>query len=249
MSKTNSIIDENKYLKLSLIYKNEVKSAVFIGINRNSNQGFDKYDYFAAPGDFENFKISLVNNNLPLRYRNLFIEHRPDIGEGQEFNLTIKLLPNQQTNLNVEGFDNFNEFEVYLFDNRINKLYNLKEKRELELVSTHKFYEMKLLIGNDKFIKDKIKELQPLDYCLFQNYPNPFNPGTFIRFSLPEKNRVILSIYSILGQLVKTIIDNQEYEPGNYEVELNSNNLASGVYFYKFQTNNFTKIKKMILLK
>ena len=97
MSKTNSIIDENKYLKLSLIYKNEVKSAVFIGINRNSNQGFDEYDYLAAPGDFENFKISLVNNNLPLRYRNLFIEQRPNIGEGQEFNLTIKLLPNQKS--------------------------------------------------------------------------------------------------------------------------------------------------------
>ena len=148
--------------------------------------------------------------------------------------------------MDIEGVDNFNGYEIYLLDTRLNKLYNLKEKNEIELTFAHQINAMKLFIGESKFVEDKKKVLHPLTYELCQNYPNPFNPTTIIRFSLPDKERVTLSIYSILGEVVKTIINNEEYQPGTYEVGLNFNKMSSGVYFYRIQSKNFVKIMKMI---
>ena len=92
----------------------------------------------------------------------------------------------------------------------------------------------------------------PLDYVLFQNYPNPFNPSTKIKYSIKKTSYVILKLYNILGEEIKTLI-NDEKLPGVYEVEFNPTfgnlNLASGIYFYQLKAGEFVKTKKMILLK
>jgi len=94
---------------------------------------------------------------------------------------------------------------------------------------------------------DEIDEI-PRDYKSFQNYPNPFNLSTVIRYQLPENNHVALKVFDILGREVKTLV-NQNQNAGYYSVVLNAVDLASGVYLYKFQTNTFSEIKKMLLLK
>jgi len=88
---------------------------------------------------------------------------------------------------------------------------------------------------------------------LYGNYPNPFNPDTNIAFSVKEAGKVTLEIYNSRGQLVKTLI-NGVIESGDQIVTWNgtndsSKNVASGVYFYKMKTENFTSTKKMILMK
>lgn len=88
----------------------------------------------------------------------------------------------------------------------------------------------------------------PTQYYLSQNYPNPFNPSTMISFSLPEADKVSLKVYDILGREVSTLI-NKELSAGNYKFDWNASVLASGIYFYRFQTSKFSSIKKMILLK
>ena len=98
-----------------------------------------------------------------------------------------------------------------------------------------------------------IADIVPLSFKLNQNYPNPFNPETNISFSLPVDTKVILSIYNIKGQKVKTIC-NEFFELGDYSLVwngMNSSNkqVASGIYFYKLETHRFTKVKKMLLLK
>ena len=85
-------------------------------------------------------------------------------------------------------------------------------------------------------------------FTLFQNYPNPFNPVTTISYQLPETEKVTLKVYDILGQEVKTLI-NEEQKSGLYEVKLDASALSSGIYFYKLQAGNFISTKKMILLK
>ncbi len=84
---------------------------------------------------------------------------------------------------------------------------------------------------------------------LFQNYPNPFNPVTNIRFSLPEASNVTIKIYNILGQEIRTLLEDQLYGTGNYEVEFDGRNLASGIYIVRMGASNYIKEKKMILLK
>ncbi|MCX8056623.1 MAG: T9SS type A sorting domain-containing protein, partial [Ignavibacteria bacterium] len=88
----------------------------------------------------------------------------------------------------------------------------------------------------------------PNSYALFQNYPNPFNPSTTIRFILPEKSKVSLEVYNLIGQKVATLI-NSELNAGEYNVEFNGSNLSSGIYLYKLQAGNFTSTKKMLLIK
>ena len=88
----------------------------------------------------------------------------------------------------------------------------------------------------------------PLEYSLSNNYPNPFNPSTTIRFGLPEKSNVKLTIYNSLGEEVSSLLDKELIE-GYHEVEFNASDLASGVYFYSIQAGEFKSVKKMLLLK
>lgn len=88
----------------------------------------------------------------------------------------------------------------------------------------------------------------PDDYSLFQNYPNPFNPTTIIRFSIPSRSMANIKIYDLMGREIRTLI-NEELSPGNYEINFDGSELASGIYFYKLQTAINSITKKMILMK
>ncbi len=88
----------------------------------------------------------------------------------------------------------------------------------------------------------------PENFNLEQNYPNPFNPTTQINYSIPSTQNVTLKVYDELGKEVATLV-NKDQAAGNYSVDFNASNLASGVYFYRIQAGNFIQMKKMILMK
>ena len=83
---------------------------------------------------------------------------------------------------------------------------------------------------------------------LKQNYPNPFNPTTKISFSIPKATNVELSVFNILGQKVATLV-NKELGAGSYKYNFDASNLTSGIYFYKLQANEYSSVKKMMLVK
>lgn len=87
----------------------------------------------------------------------------------------------------------------------------------------------------------------PEKFILYQNYPNPFNPVTNIKFDIPEDVNVSIKIYDILGKEVFNF--NEFKKAGSYEVQFDGTILASGMYFYKLETEGFTDTKKMVLLK
>jgi Secretion system C-terminal sorting domain len=88
----------------------------------------------------------------------------------------------------------------------------------------------------------------PTTVELYQNYPNPFNPGTTIQFKLPHSSYITLKIYNFLGQEIETLA-NGVYNEGNYLINWNAKNLASGVYFYVLNYNGKGFSKKMLLIK
>lgn len=94
--------------------------------------------------------------------------------------------------------------------------------------------------------------VKPSTIELLQNYPNPFNPATAIEFTLTEKANVTLSVYSILGELVKSFTFNQ-LEAGYHKIEFNAEGLTSGTYIYQIKVrgekSDFTSTKKMLLTK
>ena len=88
----------------------------------------------------------------------------------------------------------------------------------------------------------------PQVYSLSQNYPNPFNPSTKINFAIPKQGLVTMKIYDVLGREVRTLV-NEVKNAGNYTVDFNASELSSGVYFYKLESQGFSDIKKMMLIK
>jgi hypothetical protein len=94
---------------------------------------------------------------------------------------------------------------------------------------------------------------RPLVYALDQNFPNPFNPNTIIQFSLAEPAYTSIVIYNLLGQHVKTLID--DFKPaGEYSIKWDGKNerdesVATGIYFYRIKSGDFIDTKKMLMLK
>lgn len=88
----------------------------------------------------------------------------------------------------------------------------------------------------------------PNKYDLQQNYPNPFNPSTKIRFSIPNHDKVKLTVFDITGKAILTLVD-KELEAGVYTYDWDATHLSSGIYFYKLETTNFIKTNNMVLLK
>ncbi len=108
--------------------------------------------------------------------------------------------------------------------------------------------------GNPDGIDDQNSMTKPSNYVLLQNYPNPFNPSTTIKYELPFNSNVRLSVYNMLGQLVKELKSGTE-SAGVHKVNFNASNLASGIYIYRIYANSvdgnlqFSVVKKMMLLK
>jgi hypothetical protein len=93
----------------------------------------------------------------------------------------------------------------------------------------------------------------PKSYALTQNHPNPFNPATTIRFQLPEANHVVMKIFNILGEEIRTLVD-APFEAGDHIVQWDGKDnkgqtVASGVYLYQLQAGSFKEVKRMSLLQ
>jgi len=88
----------------------------------------------------------------------------------------------------------------------------------------------------------------PSNYFLSQNYPNPFNPITYIRYGLSQDAHVGIFIYNVSGQKVDVLVDERQ-KAGYYSIDFNAGNLASGIYFYTINTNDYSETRKMTLVK
>jgi len=97
------------------------------------------------------------------------------------------------------------------------------------------------------------EENRPTSFSVSQNYPNPFNPVTNFRVALPQASHVKIEVFNILGQRVKTLV-NEDMRPGAFVVDWDGNDdrgvgVSSGIYFYRIVAGEFSDIKKMVLLK
>ncbi|MFA6597993.1 MAG: family 10 glycosylhydrolase [Ignavibacteriaceae bacterium] len=134
------------------------------------------------------------------------------------------------------------------------QIFNLAtSKNHFWRVSAQNEYGISLWSNTNGFKTAAISEVKnekgvPNQFELMQNYPNPFNPETTIQFAIPHRSFVTLKIFDVLGTEVETLVKEEKSE-GYFAVVFNSTKLASGIYFYKLQTDNFIAVKKMLVLK
>jgi hypothetical protein len=99
----------------------------------------------------------------------------------------------------------------------------------------------------------KTQHQTPDAFGLFQNHPNPFNPETEISYNLPHDSYVTLTIFNIVGQEVKTLVDGFQ-DAGHKSIrwdgkDNDGNKVSSGIYFYRIQAGEYSQTKRMVLLK
>ncbi len=108
------------------------------------------------------------------------------------------------------------------------------------------------LAGGTTAVDEDKKKLLPTEFVLEQNFPNPFNPATTIRFSVPTivgtGHALSLRVFDLLGREVAALV-NSDLQPGFYTVRWNAENAASGIYYYRLQTERGSIVRKMLLLK
>jgi hypothetical protein len=113
------------------------------------------------------------------------------------------------------------------------------------------YYRLKQIDFDGKYEYSKIVEVEnsvPKEFRLRQNYPNPFNPVTSISYELPIPSQVIITVYDITGKEIKVLV-NENKPAGKYQVDFDASDVPSGVYFYKLQTENYSEVRKMNIIK
>jgi len=193
---------------------------------------------WAEPVELSSFISSVVRNDVVLNWTT------SSETNNARFEIERTTVINGQTNSwiktgTVEGFGNSTVPRSYQFSDRgLNSgIYNYRLK-QIDLNGHFEY----LNLNNEVSIGTPVK------YNLSQNYPNPFNPVTQIDFEIPQDGNVNISVYDNSGKLVSTI-SNGFKTAGYYTSYFNASDLSSGVYFYRLESQNFSQVKKMTLIK
>jgi S-formylglutathione hydrolase len=101
---------------------------------------------------------------------------------------------------------------------------------------------------NTTTVIEPVRNQIPDKISLYQNYPNPFNPVTKINYELPSASSVKLAVYDVLGREVAVLVGGKQ-SAGKHEIKWDASNYTSGTYFYKLTTGDYTRTKKMMLVK
>ncbi len=236
----------------------------------NIGDFFSREAYPISHGNWENrWKISITNRHLRWTIKTINgikdLDSEAELAKNTLYNITA-VYDGSYLEIYINGnLDAFVPFSGLILTTNIdltigqvlpsNTQYNFKG-----ILDDIRIYNYALSLSDiknlDDFttdINDKKKDLLPKDFYLTQNYPNPFNSQTNIEYRIPTLSRIKLEIFDLLGQKVKTLL-NEEKSSGIYMINWNgkddlNNSVNSGIYFLKLTSEKFSSTKKMILLK
>ena len=153
-----------------------------------------------------------------------------------------------------EEYGEFIQINEELITGNAEKLYQFTDN-DIQLGNTYYYILQSVGIAGDiaEYQAVSVTLKVPDKYTLYQNYPNPFNPTTNVKFDLPRNEKVTLKIYNILGQEIRTLV-NEDMEAGSHVILWNGRNnfgikVASGVYIYQIRAGKYIKAKKMSFIK
>jgi hypothetical protein len=191
-----------------------------------------------------------------------------DVPEGEELNYSLpptfpQMAFDARFTDNMKYAKDLDEISVINMNSRLALNYSviLDPGEHLEWVLTTNSRKEHILNGTGeitlppetKGMSLEKRAIFPDVYALYQNYPNPFNPVTKITYQLPEESYVAITIYNLAGQKVTTLVDGRRsggfHAVDWYGKKSNGESVVSGLYFFRIETENFSKTLKMLLLK
>ena len=228
-------------------------AAIIAGVSRN----YDERDQPEPPVIGEYVSVYFPHRDWEPPTPNYCADARPEFSQGEIWDFEVTTNIRDKVNLTFEGLEQVpEEFEIWLVDKALNISQNLREKSSCSVAGSNHPKRLQLVVGRQDFIAEKLSEVKliPTNYELSQNFPNPFNPATTIRYGLPKAERVTLRVYSLLGEEVATLINDELKDAGYHAAIWDGRNrdgrqVASGVYVYRLRTGSFVMTKKMALVQ
>ncbi|MDZ7404958.1 MAG: T9SS type A sorting domain-containing protein [candidate division KSB1 bacterium] len=232
----------------------------YLGVANDAAMEWDPHERFEPPPIGEFVMLAFPHRDWKRNADVYTTDFHPPSAEGQIWNFTV--------DTNISGkpvtlrFDDLasvpDEFEARLVDVSLQLSQNLRREPKYVYRSANNGGKkvFRLLIGKSSFMVEHGAAVAaiPATYELAQNFPNPFNSSTSIKFGLPEKSRITLKIYNLLGKEVATVLDNVEREAGYHATvwegtDRNGEAMPSGIYLYRLEMSGTILIKKMTLIK
>ena len=243
------------YLNIKLESKNQINHSAVLGRRKHASNGQGIFDTPIYPDIEKNISIAMdLDGSTGFNYirdirslddfNGIWNVRLNDLGD--EFMISsdqIGLLPEEIH----FGVVNINERKVTL--NFLNQEVRVSN-------NFNSAYDIKIIAGDKEYVESMSKDILstiPEEFALGQNYPNPFNPVTNMDYTLPQRSRVTISIYNVLGQEIKNLV-NGEQDYGFHSIswdgtDMNGREVSSGVYFTQMRSTSFSQTKKMLLLK
>ncbi|MFQ5770317.1 MAG: ASPIC/UnbV domain-containing protein, partial [bacterium] len=225
----------------------------FLGFMDHVSEGRDALDFLEPPPIGKYVRLSIIEGNK--KYAGNF---KPLNERGQEWQLEIaSSLPNQQVQISFLETGQLPEgFHRYFLDKDFHSLIPVNDNLfTIQLDKQFPFRRLLIIIGTKEYAEQNTDgiPLIPLDFSLEQNYPNPFNPETTIRYQISNPGWVVLEIYNVLGQKVRTLVK-EEQDAGSFSVKWNGLDdkgfmASSGVYVYRLKAGKFSATRKLVLIR
>ncbi len=254
---TGKMINNKWRLQFFVKGKNYFDNSILIGRNEFSNEAIDNSDTPSLPKIEKGISASLsINENEVYKYSSDFRSLDEVNGKWD-----LRILTEEDFNHIELTFKDVIPLPINVFvailDVQTRRVYSnsFTDKIVVEKLGNIE-YELKIVVGESNYVDQTINDLLsiiPHNFTLSKNYPNPFNPITNLDFSIPNRSKVILSVYNMLGHKVITLL-NEKKSYGNYSISWNGIDnkgvvVASGVYFAELRVRDERKITKMLLLK
>lgn len=225
-----------------------------VGFVATALDGDDGFDFRKPPAVSNDVRLAIVENG-----RQFMRNFKPArSGEGQEWRIEItNTHPQLPVTLRLSEEGELPEgFQIFLFDeNDFNAVPLQGNAAVLRFPTATEVKHLKLIIGTREYAEGHSNgiPLAPVAYALEQNYPNPFNPTTTIRYQLSKRGDVVLEVYNLLGQKVRTLVQREQLT-GAHTVQWRGDDdrglsVASGVYIYRLRAGDFTASRKLLLLR
>lgn len=271
LKKSSTLADKYrlKYENISVLISAEARCGKYIdidnlfGISEKANNEYDKFDLKEAPPIGNYVSLYMDNKSWSEQGGGYTVDIKKQDEFGQSWPVTLAYYleePPADLQFKMKKITKLpDEWMMYLFDLSEDVAVNMEKANAISVKPVSKKHvqkKYKFVVGTKEFIENNSDgiPLVPLKFELFQNYPNPFNAATTISFNLPKRMKATVKIYNILGQLVKTVVDDAEMRGGHHKLHWNGLNeqgnlVSTGLYLIRLETTKDIAVKKLLLIK
>ncbi|RPH90244.1 MAG: T9SS C-terminal target domain-containing protein, partial [Calditrichaeota bacterium] len=228
----------------------------YFGVHHKALRGADEFDVMEPPviADYVSFYFPQQDSEIPF-----CIDVRPTLQEGESWVFQVRSSIPDIIKLTFEGVEKIpEEFHIYLIDQSNRIMQDIQEQPAYTFapLAGEKPKTFQVLVGRAEFIYAQADAFNviPENHELAQNFPNPFNPTTSIIIGIAQADYVTLTIYNLLGEKVKNLLNNEWKTAGFHSVVWDGQDdegfrVSSGIYIYQLDVGTKRVVRKMVLAK